>query len=216
MRRPATTAIAAVLLILLAAAGPASAVTAGRGFLPANAKVHGHTLTELSAAWNIWGFGGAEEDNPLVNPRCEQSPLDPKIWFTPVSFGTVDDLDCEIPLGAFLVVTPGGYFCDPVEAGGSTEAELRACAVAGFEFLSYVEVILDGRPATNLDRYIVISPRVALPGPNLLSDDPTFVVDKSYFLVVHPLSRGEHTLRAYDEFDEFNFSAGFTYHITVR
>jgi hypothetical protein len=214
MRRLATTLMTFVLI--LAVAGPAAAAgTAGRGFLPPNARVHGHTLTELSVAWNLWGFGGAEDVNPLVNPRCEQSSLDPRIWFTPVSFGVDEELDCDIPVGAFLVVTPGGYFCDPVEAGGSTEAELRACAVAGFEFLSYVEVVLDGRSATNLDRYIVTSPRIGLPGPNLLSDEPTFVVDKSYFLVVHPLSRGQHTVRAYDEAEEFDFKAGFTFHITV-
>ena len=214
MRRLAMAVTTTVLI--LAVAGPASAAQpAGRGFVPPNAKVHGHTLTELAAAWNIWGFGGTEDVNPLVNPRCEQSPFDPKIWFTPVSFGVDEELDCDIPAGAFLVLTPGGYFCDPVEAGGSSEAELRACAVAGFEFLSYVEVVLDGRSATNLDRYILTSPRIELPGPNLLSAEATFIVDKSYFMVLHPLSRGQHTLRAYDEFDEFDFQAGFTFHITV-
>lgn len=214
MRRLTTMVLATILV--LAVAGPASAQRAGRGFLPSNAKVHGYTLADLSVAWNIWGFGSPEAVNPNVNPRCEQSPFDSKIWFLPVSFGGVGELDCDIPLGAFLVVTPGGYFCEPVEAGGSTEAEMQACAEAGFELLTKVEVALDGRSATQLDRYVVTSPRIELPGPNLLSADPTTVVDTSYFLVVHPLSRGRHTLWAYDEFAAFDFTAGFTFNFTVK
>ena len=34
---------------------------------------------------------------------------------------------------------------------------------------------------------------------------------KGYFLVIPPLSRGTHVLRAYDEFQVMNFQAGITY-----
>ena len=125
MRRLATTALATVLI--LAVAGPASAGQhAGRGFVPPNAKVHGYSLKELSTAWNVWALGSPEAVNPLVANRCEQSPIDKKIWFMPVSLGGDYEVDCRVPSGAFLVVTPGGWFCDVAEAGGSTNAELRS------------------------------------------------------------------------------------------
>ncbi len=40
-------------------------------------------------------------------------------------------------------------------------------------------------------------------------------MDKGYFLVLHPLSWGTHTLRAYDEFEAPGFEAGITYTIIV-
>jgi hypothetical protein len=60
------------------------------------------------------------------------------------------------------------------------------------------------------------SPVFDLPGPNLLADEPTSVVDKGYYLVVKPLSRGQHTLWAYDEFAAFDFTAGIMFNITVK
>ena len=79
----------------------------------------------------------------------------------------------------------------------------------------YVELALDGRAATHLDRYVVTSSLVQLPGPNLLSDEPTPSMDKGYFVVIAPLSRGKHTVRAYDEFAVADFAAGVTMNITV-
>ena len=93
------------MIVFLIAAAPVSA--AGQGFQPPNAKVHNHSLTDLAVAWTIWGFGSPEDENPLLASRCEQSPIDPKIWFLPVSLGGDMEVDCQIPKGAFLVFTRG-------------------------------------------------------------------------------------------------------------
>jgi len=214
MRRLTATALATILV--LAVAGPASALGAGRGFLPPNARAHGHTLADLSVEWNIWALGSPEDVNPLLAGRCEQSPFDKKIWFMPVSLGGDYEVDCHVPSGAFLVATPAGWFCDPVEAGGSTDGALRTCVDNGFALVTYAEVVLDGRKAKHLDDYVVTSPRIELPGPNLLSDDRTSVMDKGIYVVVEPLSRGEHTLRLYDEFASLDFTAGVTINLTVK
>jgi hypothetical protein len=55
-----------------------------------------------------------------------------------------------------------------------------------------------------------------LPANNLLSADPGISRDKGYFMVIHPLSRGTHTLHAYDEFGVLDFQAGITYTINVH
>ncbi len=101
------------------------------------------------------------------------------------------------------------------EAGGSTTAALRTCVTDGFALLTYAEVVLDGRQATNLDQYVVRTSRIELPGPNLLTDDPTSIMDKSIFVVVKPLSPGQHTVRLYDEFASLDFTAGITFNLTV-
>jgi hypothetical protein len=207
---------ACLALILALGAGTVSASTpATRGFLPPQAHPHGHSLTDLAGSWDAWGFGSAADVNPLLANRCEQSPLDPRIWFLSVSLGGDYEVSCEVPSGAFLVLTPGGYECSTAEGNGSTDAELLDCAEVNFEGLTFVQVILDGREATNLESYFVTSDVVTLPADNLFGADPTRSVIKAYFMVLTPMSRGEHVLRAYDEFAAANFAAGITYRITV-
>ena len=215
MRR--ASAIIPAILLAMALAGPAAADGgghgAGKGFVPPNAQIHGSSLEQLAIAWNRYAFSTAAPENPLITPRCEQSPTDERIWFVPVSIGGDYEVDCEVPTGAFLVATPAGYFCEPVEAGGSSTAALLTCATNGFSTLTFVEVLLDGRQAKNLDRYVVTTPRIELAGPNLLSDDPTPIIDKGIYVVIKPLTPGSHTLRLYDEFGALSF--GVTVNLTV-
>ena len=132
-----------------------------------------------------------------------------------MSLGGDYPADCEVPAGAFLVATPAGYFCDVVEAGGSSTKELLTCVDNGFDLLSFAEVILDGRAAKHLDKYVVTTDRIELPGPNFLTATPTSIMDKSIFVVIKPLHKGTHTIRLYDEFDAFGFTAGITFNVTV-
>ena len=217
--RTARRSILAFTLAVLVAAPVSAAGPATRGFLPAEARPLGYTLTELATAWNVWAFGTAPGDNPLLAVRCEQSPLDPRIWFLPVSLGGEWETTCTVPRGAFLLMNPGGSECSNVEPEpffGADEADLLACVNETFEYLSYVEVTFNGQTTTDLDDYIVTTPLTNLPANNLLSADPALSRDKGYFMVVHPLSPGIHTLRAYDEFEVLEFEAGITYTIVVE
>jgi hypothetical protein len=218
MRRLRTAILASTLAILLVAPVVSAAGPATRGFLPPSAHPRGHSLTELAQAWNVWAFGTAE-DNPLLAVRCEQSPIDPKIWFLPVSLGGEWENTCDVPQGAFLLMNPGGSECSNVEPEpffGADEADLLACVNETFELLTYVEVTFNGKTVTDLDDYIVTTPLTHLPANNLLSTEPALSMDKGYFMVIHPLSRGTHVLRAYDEFESFDFTAGITYTINVH
>ena len=209
--------LAATLLALTAAPLATAAGPATRGLLPPNARVHGFAMTEIAAAWNQWGFGTAE-DNPLLAVRCETSPLDPKIWFLPVSLGGEWENTCDVPAGSFLVLTPGGSECSTLEPEpffGADADDLLACVNETFEFLTYIEFTFNGKTVTDLDDYIVTTSAYPLPANNLFSADPGLSRDKGYFLVVHPLSPGTHTFRAYDEFFDGDFQAGITYTINV-
>jgi len=188
-------------------------------FLPASARVHGYSLTELATAWALWGGGSAPGENPLIAVRCEQSPIDPRIWFLPVSLGGESENTCQVPPGTFLVLLPGGVECSSLEADpyyGGDEAALRACVDADFQALNYVEVTIDGTTITSLpDDYIVTTSLMNLPPNNLISSEPGLSMTKGYFLVIPPLSRGTHMVHAYDEQAAFGFQGGITYTINV-
>jgi len=207
--------VAVLLLASVAnAAGPPAA-----GFLPANARVHGYSLTDLATAWTLWAFGSAPDVNPLLGVRCEQSPIDPRIYFLPVSLGGEWTTTCEVPAGTFLVLNVGLGECSSLEAEpffGADENSLLACTDALFNRLNYAEVGLDGVTATDLNEYIVTTDPITLPPNNLNSTESGLSMSKGYFLVIPPLSPGTHTLRAYDEFAAFGFQAGITYTIGVQ
>ncbi len=218
MRQIRRALLASILVILVAAPVVSAAGPATRGFLPPKAHPRGHSMTELAQAWNVWAFGTGA-NNPLVAVRCEQSPIDPKIWFLPVSLGGEYQTTCDVPQGAFLMMNPGGSECSNVEPEpfyGADAADLLACVNETFPLLTYVEVTFNGETVTNLGAYVVTTPVTNLPANNLLSDDPALSRDKGYFMVVSPLSRGTHILRAYDEFESFEFQAGITYTINVH
>jgi hypothetical protein len=77
-------------------------------------------------------------------------------------------------------------------------------------------VTLDGRASSDLDEYVVTTPVYQLDAGNIWSDAATPSIDRGYFLVLHPMSRGTHVLRLYDEFSTFNFAAGIDITINVH
>jgi hypothetical protein len=196
----------------------ATATGPAHGVLPTNARVHGYSLTDLATAYTLWAFGTSAEVNPVLDVRCERSPLDPRIYFLPVSLGGEYVSTCKVPPGTFLVLTPGFIECSSIEPApffGAEENALRQCVDDFFLQLDYAEVILDGQPVTNLDEYALTTRPVTLPPNNLLNTESGLSLSKGYFLVAPPLSRGTHTLRLYDEFQSFNFQAGITITIVV-
>lgn len=218
MRHLRIALMACALVALLAPQAVLAGKPATPGILPPTARPLGHSLLELATAWNVWAFSSAV-DNPLLAVRCEQSSIDPRIWFLPVSLGGEWENTCDVPQGAFLLLNPGGSECSNIEPEpffGTDEADLLACVNETFDLLTYVELTFNGKTVTNLDPYIVVTPVINLPANNLINAAPGISRDKGYFLVVHPLSRGTHTLRAYDEFFDGDFKAGITYTINVH
>lgn len=184
-------------------------------FASPGSRIHGHSQSRLITQWARWVFGSPAETSEAINGICAPSPHDPKVWFLPVSTAPEDvSVSCTVPEGAYLLLSPGGFECSEAEGNGTTRAELRACAKAGFAEIVAAEVTLDGRSYTKLDRYIKTTPRYHLPGPNLLGPDPTPSLMKGYFLFVKPLRRGHHTASG-----SVTFSDGWTgvvsYDITV-
>ena len=191
-----------------------------KGFAPPGAGTHGHSMLDLATAFTVWTFGTGE-GGPTLEARCEQSAIDKKVWFLPVSIGDDLPVTCNVPHGAWLLVSPGGSECSNLEDEpwyGADNNDLGACVEETFEDLTYAELTLDGRTASEsqLQPYILTTRTVNLPADNLLSSEPGISRFKAYFLLVKPLSRGTHTMLAYDEFDDGDFVGEVSYTINVR
>ena len=98
----------------------------GQGVRPTQRQDPRLPLKQLAIAWNSYALASAPE-YPLITPRCEQSPTDKRIWFGPDSIGGDDEVDCEVPTGAFLVATPPATSVNPSRRAA---AALRRCAPA--------------------------------------------------------------------------------------
>ena len=219
MRRLAIVLVAGMLLA--STAGSVSAAKpAARGFLPANAHPHGSSLVDLGTAWNRWALAAPPETNAFLAARCEQSSLDPRIWFLPEPYpGGPTDADCSVPQGAFLVVSPFFFECSDAELPpfyGGNETELRTCVEDGFDLLSSAEVTLDGRTATGLGDYVVTTRLDTVPANNLLGPDPALTMNRGIFMVIAPLSRGTHTLGMSWDIGSGELQAAITITINVR
>lgn len=211
-------ALAAAMLGVLVTGTVGAAAPALRGFLPPGSGAHGHSLVAIATEWSLWAFGTGV-GGPILDGRCEQSTIDSKIWFLPVSVGGDAPIVCDVPQGAFLFMSPGGSECSNLEDEpwfGADDADLLACVNETLPYLTYIDVTLDGRTSTDLDAYIATSRTVDLPAENLFSSDPGLSRYKGYFMVLAPMSRGTHTLRAYDEFFDGDFVGAVTYTINVH
>lgn len=213
-RAPMLSVLAVLLLIFALGATPVLARPAGPAVYPPNARVQGVTLVDLAEAWADWAWQ-PEAVNPLLNPRCEASGIR-NIWFAPVSIGEAQELDCTLPAGAKLLVTPGGYECSTAEGNGETLEELIECAETNFaNEICCGELVVDGVPLEDLGPYTLTTRGQTLSGPNLFGDDPTLSVERGWYILLRPMSVGEHEIFIYDEAPNFDLIFSTTMHVTV-
>jgi hypothetical protein len=218
MHRVRHAALAATILALAAVSTAAAAPPALHGVLSNSARIGGHTMSEFAGDFDAWTLQPPDV-NPALNPRCDQSPLDPRVWYLPVSFGPTNEVWCDIPQGAFLLLMTGGAECSDQEVGtiwyGGNEAELRDCVDADVQLITYTSATIDGQFSDELSNHIVRSGAVNVPAPNLFGDSAGLSMFKGYFLMIAPLKPGEHTLAGWAEFGSLDFAGGVTYHLTI-
>jgi hypothetical protein len=117
-----------------------------------------------------------------------------------------------------ILVTPGG----DLEIQGVTADTIAAAKQNLYAFVSgitEVAVTIDGRPVPNVQDHLLFSPTftLALPSDNLYGapagEYPA--VTGGYFLILHPLPSGAHTITASDAVPSQDFQASYTYNIDV-
>ncbi|KPK49105.1 MAG: hypothetical protein AMS22_14220 [Thiotrichales bacterium SG8_50] len=119
--------------------------------------------------------------------------------------------------------------CSTFELPGATEADLRTCANDLADHIKNLEVTIDGKQVQMLNRYRVESPLYTigpLPEGNVLGADAGTMYDSvgdGFFLMLAPLSRGEHEIHFKGEAEftleedgfDFLFQLDITYNINV-
>jgi hypothetical protein len=194
---------------------------------PPNSRPYGLTYGQWSAAWWQWAIAIPMDNSPLFDPtgeNCDEGQSGP-VWYLAGSFGGDATRDCNIPLGKAILFPVINGECSTIEGNGTTEEELRACAKTQADTMNVVQASIDGVDIENLDPpdspYRVQSPlfTFALPPDDVLglNTGDSVVTSPSvadgYWIMLKPLSPGEHTLTFHGEAGEFTLS--ITYHLKV-
>jgi hypothetical protein len=220
-------------------------VAAGQGeahAIPVEASPHGATYAEWSARQWQWVFDQPTNHHPLFDTADVSAGQSGKVWFLGGTFeltGTpgvtlgIDERTATIPTGTSLFFPLVDSEDSDIEEGGPTpEDHLRAVAQAGADAVDPASLFceVDGVPIEGLAIFRVQSPEFPigpLPDNNILEffgenapgGTPGHAVSDGYFVMLPPLSAGEHTLRFGGEADFPDgsvFMEDITYHLTVK
>ena len=213
--------------------------TAGRPpvIAPINSHPRGNTYGEWASKWWQWALGTPASVNPVLDTTgelCAEGQMG-RVWFLAATFGGGSvERSCTVPKGTALFFPLinaffGAFLNDPDEQ--RTEEFLRAQVECSKASLS---VEINGKKVKNPLRYFEKSPLfdVQLPEDNVFGVGEDVVpelllspsVDAGYYLFLHPLSPGEHTIKWEAKWEvsqshscPFEGSEqGATYHITVK
>lgn len=197
--------------------------------IPPEAKYRGLTYGEWAAKWWQAAFAlpVVNGDHPVISGDAFGG--EDGVLFLAAVLGSPATVELTIPAGTplfFPVVNAECSIIEPDPFHGDDEASLRECANKHIDNTSALFAEIDGKPVNNLDAYRVESPLFEfgpLPADNLLAffgvDAPSGTtspsVDAGVYLLIAPLSVGQHMIRVGGTFDEFGSSIDTTFVITV-
>jgi hypothetical protein len=208
-----TRAVLGFLAIFIVATLWASASEhANAQVFPVNTKPYGLSYGEWSARHWQWLFSLPANEHPLFDTADCSAGQAGQVWFLGGTFAAIETepgvivgeatRECTVPSGTALFLPIVDVECSTIEGNGETAEELRDCAesVADFIDSQSLHLEIDGDPVTNLQGYRVQSPPFTigpLPDNNVLGAPPgatSLSVSDGVFVMVKPLSVGEHTI----------------------
>ena len=200
------------------------------GVLPPNSTPFGKTYGVWAGEFTNWVWQFPAAESPFFagddGSNCGQGQRG-KVWFLAGTFGgTVVRDGCIIPAGKAIFFSIAS-FVSFVPFFGDNEEEVRADAAIDVSNVAAISVSLDGMPLNNLPTYRASSPEggfvFSAPEGSLLADfvgagEYSPAVADGYWIMLAPLSNGEHTLQfsASGSFqDGSEYSYDVTYNLTV-
>jgi len=228
------------LVTAILAFGAASSAWAGNpGVLPPQSHPYGKTYGEWSAEHWKWTYSLPADAHPLTDTADVSTGQSGPVWFLGGTWAPTTDLDgnlvgiadreVTVPTGKALFFPIVDAEASEAEGNGTTEAELRATANFLADNAIGLSCTIDGKVVEDLSAYRVESPLFTfgpLPENNLLGlpeVTTTPAVSDGYFVMLAPLSVGEHVIHftgalvftAEEDGFDFSFSLDITYRITV-
>jgi len=195
------------------------------GVLPIHSNAFGKTYGEWAAEWWKWALSFPLNVNPLFDETGEfqDQGQSGQVWFLGSSVGFGEWVrECEVPAGKaiFFPITQVVFWAPE---DGEAEEELRARANASMDGVTTLECTVDGVLLENLFDYRAESPAFTIPDTLLIDigyppGDRFPAVADGYWILLAPLSRGEHEIHFYMEITEGEFAGNshdVTYHLTI-
>jgi len=200
-----------------------------------DSKSFGMTYGEWSGVWWQWALGIPAQVTPFLDPdgaQCGTLQRGP-VWFLAGTSGPQSSVTraCSIPSGRAIFVPMAGYLNDypcpeppafQPAPGQSIEAFLAEGAAAITDQFHVLEAELDGQPVVNLTDFRARSPLVSFTGAANLSfldscitGSPQLGVSDGYWLLLKPLSRGNHTLHIKAGTSPSSITQDVTYQLTI-
>ncbi|MCK6459332.1 MAG: hypothetical protein L6Q95_05500 [Planctomycetes bacterium] len=213
--------VCAVLLGVLVTAASARK-NKNPGVLPPQSSPHGKTYGEWGAAWWEWAASIPADSNPLLDQTGESchEGQSGKVFFLAGTFGETGVVrECTIPTGTALFFPIVNVVAWAPE-DGSDEDAVRALANALADEFDILEVEVDGTAIEDPGSYRAESPAFTLPAPEdgvLGLDAPREpAVADGFWIMLAPLSRGEHVVRIHGGSTTFGFEVEVTYLLAVE
>jgi hypothetical protein len=204
------------------------------GALPPQSHPFGATYGEWAARWWQWAYKQPVSTNPLFDQTgaAIANGQSGKVWFLAgvINVSGTADRTGTIPAGKALFFPILNFEADnlcppivpPLDVAG-----LRALATASLAGAT-LEADVDGRMIQDPQQYHETSPvfSVTFPNNNVFQffgcnvpagtySLPDGFVDEGYYLMLAPLSAGQHTIHFHASVPAVSFTLDITYHITV-
>jgi hypothetical protein len=208
--------LAAILPLVLASTTLAQPSALSHVY-PTTARPLGKSYTQWSEQWWKWALARPFEGHPFSEPfDCNSSNNGQSALAAPLV-----ERSCTIPVGTAVFLGLLNAECSDLEGLGTTEQEQSECAdsLANHIVESSLFCTIDGQEVEHFDTFRFLSSQFTFsaPTPWIFGDTggTGTAVSAGYFVMLKPLSRGNHTLSCGGEFD-FGFGFGNTYHLTVE
>lgn len=229
-----STVSAAMALLLAATIGLSAGRNPNPPILPAGSAPNGRTFGDWAAAWWAWALRFPVEQNPMIDSTGAYGSAGQKgpVWFLAGTFDGSVERSLTVPPGKRLFFPLfnvfNDYSCPDPDNQPAPGQTLEEFLTEGAEAISDLAIELfaevDGVPIQNLWDYRTCSDLgMFTKHPSLSALDPCPTsgpqpaVVAGYWLMLAPLTRGQHTLRfgSTASFVGYEFGAEATYYLTV-
>jgi hypothetical protein len=231
------------LVLLLSVLVPAPLVLAGNpnpGVAPPNARPHGKSYAEWSAAWQSWVLAQPVAVNPILSDptgaQCAQGQG--SVWFLGAAITFTGEplppvtRTCTMPTGTALLFPILNGFEDNNGASGAdirSPEQLNTDCNKKIQDPATLFVTIDGRDLTNLKAYKIpertfffyiledsLRAYIESLFPGLVltkSPPPPGAVSCGYYVMLNPLAKGTHTLHFGGRTASFSVDATYTLNV---
>jgi hypothetical protein len=218
---------------LALAAAPANSAPPNRGIFPLVSNPYGSSYPEWSARWWQWVQGIPADVNPqfdATGANAGQNQSGP-VFFLCGCVGGAFVRDVTVPAGMALFFPVVNWEQDTFDIGGNplglpdplSNQDIRDIATFGIDQVSSFSCEIDGVSVRDLGGFRFQSPIFSFDFDRTLAalegypaTHVSTAVTEGYWLMLRPLTAGQHTIHFTAAAPPFSFTLDVTYHLTVQ